>query len=857
MKILHEMIAQQEELPLCAVLHSLQGTDLHWHEMQEYLLVLEGSVHVRIGETAFTMHKGDVVLIHSCLVHSTASDSADNLLLALQIDPAFFNAMGAGNAGADPQINSALDPAPAQARYDHLRDLLARIVREMAEQQPGYRMRIGKLLYQTAEHAQLHFEGGGAKGLQASVDSVDYQRLRRIVDHVRRNLGSKLTLSDLCQEEHLSYHYLSHFIKDKLGLSFQQYLNDERLEHARRLLRSTDASVTQLAGQVGFSSAAAFSRAFRQRYGESPLAFRKRGAPRAGGIGTGGQATPPASKAKPSYLDVNRTDMLRPLYAYILKDRPAPARPASTQEQILVQADQDGAPLGNMITHTMAYTHAAEGLYGHWQRQLDQLQREVGFGYARFHGLFSDRMMVTARSPLDGTLQFHWDYVDALLDKLLSSGLRPFMELGFMPGALASGPALPLMWWGANTTLPLDIAEWTLLVQSFLRHVIARYGLDEVRQWYFEVWNEPELPTFWFGSPQDYYEFYIQTAGAVKAVSPLLRVGGPAIAHQELSDSTFLQDFIAYCRARQLLPDFISLHIYPEYYPRTAQDVQQYRQLIADDSRSVIERMASISHKRRIYYQRNHTADTLRSARQKIEAAAGQPLPLHVTEWSASASHGNLIHDTAFVAAFVVHTLIQCQGLADSIAYWSFTDINEEVFMPAPPFHGGFGLINRNGIPKAAYHAYRMLARLGDTILERGDGWIVTRRGGAVQVLACNYAYYSDRFIQGDTALLSLTDRYQVFEQKGDRIIDLTLTGLSGRYRITRSCLGRQNGSAYDEWVKMGAPQTLMPGDVAHLRGVSRPRVRVDDRVLDGSYTASLTLPAHAVELIELVPITD
>lgn len=854
MEILHEVIPQQSGLPIRVILHSLEGTNLHWHEMIELLLVLDGSIQLQIGDTAFEMHKDDIVLINSCMLHSTNAITQNNLLVALQIDQSFFAALTENKNTRFLQVNSALDTGENLDRYPRLRELVARVVKEMAEQQPGYHPRIGALLYKAAEHLQLNFSAQDARMAQCSVEQVDYQRLLRIVLYVRQNLGNKLTLSDLCREEHLSYHYLSHFIKDKLGLSFQQYLNKERLEHASQLLRNSATSITEIAEQVGFASAAAFSRAFKQHFNTSPNAFRKDAIPDGGEGQPSGMDYPQDSALARSYRDVDRTNMLSGLYSYIPAEKAPQALPAQAVQTIGADAVSPGQPMGEMALHSTSFTHAAEGLYAHWQQQLDQLQKEVGFRYVRFHGIFSDRMMVVNRNLLTAELEYHWGYIDQLLDALLAKGLRPFVELGFMPQAMASGQPLPLMWWQPNTSPPTHLQEWTALVQAFIRHAINRYGLDEVRQWYFEVWNEPEMPTFWQGAQQAYFEFYTATSGAIKHIDAQLRVGGPSIAHQELADSTYLEDFIAHCIQHELLPDFITIHIYPEYYPRTPQAMGQYLSLIADESLTVPQKMMQASTLQKIYYGRDHTADMLRSANQRIKAATGQHLALHVTEWSSSAQNGNLVHDTAFEAAFLVHHVIASRGLAQSLAYWTFTDINEEAFMQPLPFHGGFGLINREGIPKASFYAYQLISRLGDTVLDSGDGWIITRRGNALQVLVCNYAYFSQRFIKGDVSLLQPTDRYEVFEQKPNLVLDVSLAGLKGCYRITRSSLNREHGSAYDQWVKMGAPQALTPQDVSHLRRISRPAVKVEHAQLDGCYNAHINLPAHAVELLELTP---
>jgi hypothetical protein len=140
---------------------------------------------------------------------------------------------------------------------------------------------------------------------------------------------------------------------------------------------------------------------------------------------------------------------------------------------------------------------AAEGLRADWQRDLDFVHRECGFKYIRFHGLLQDEMGVYSEHK-NGQPIYNFQYVDALYDAILKIGMKPFVELSFMPRALASG-GKTVFWWQGNTTLPKDYDKWERLSRALTQHWTERYGAEEVRQWYFEIWNEPNLDIFWSG----------------------------------------------------------------------------------------------------------------------------------------------------------------------------------------------------------------------------------------------------------------------------------------------------------------------------------------------------------------------
>ncbi len=127
---------------------------------------------------------------------------------------------------------------------------------------------------------------------------------------------------------------------------------------------------------------------------------------------------------------------------------------------------------------------------------------------------------------------YNFSYIDQIYDGLLANGVRPFVELSFMPKKMASDPAaLHAFWYKQNVSPPKDYKIWDAMITAFAQHLIARYGIEEVSRWKFEVWNEPNIG-FWGGKPYQatYFELYDHTARALKAASPRIKVGGPATA---------------------------------------------------------------------------------------------------------------------------------------------------------------------------------------------------------------------------------------------------------------------------------------------------------------------------------------
>ena len=229
---------------------------------------------------------------------------------------------------------------------------------------------------------------------------------------------------------------------------------------------------------------------------------------------------------------------------------------AAPSRTVAVDFSRVKGPTSQVYRQCIGAGRANEGLRADWQRQLTYTQQKCGFQYIRMHGLFTDDMGVY-REDKFGHPVYNWQYVDRLYDFLLSIHIRPFVELGFMPGALASGQQT-IFWWRGNVTPPKDYDKWHDLVAAAVRHWTERYGQNEVKNWYFEVWNEPNLKGgFWTGNQQDYFKLYTASATAVKSVSPQYRVGGPATA-----GNGWITDFIRYCTNIHVPVDFVSTHTY-------------------------------------------------------------------------------------------------------------------------------------------------------------------------------------------------------------------------------------------------------------------------------------------------------
>jgi xylan 1,4-beta-xylosidase len=342
------------------------------------------------------------------------------------------------------------------------------------------------------------------------------------------------------------------------------------------------------------------------------------------------------------------------------------------------------------------------------QGQLKITTDELGFRYIRFHAIFHD-VLGTVRVE-NGKTVYNWTKIDQLYDDLLARHIRPFVELGFTPKALATSQN-SIFYWAGNTSHPKPDA-WHDLVDAFIRHIETRYGQKEVRTWFFEVWNEPNLDGFWeAGDQKAYFELYDNSSNTIKAVDPALRVGGPSTA-----GAAWVPEFLAHVKQSGATVDFITTHTYGVQGGFLDENGVSDTKL--DPSPDAI-------------------LGDVRRVRAQIAASSYPRLPLYFSEWSTSYTPRDFVHDSYISAPYILTKLKGAQDLVQGMSYWTYTDLFEEPGPPHESFHGGFGLMNREGIRKPAYFAYKYLHALQGSSIATSDpqAMLATEKGSATALL--------------------------------------------------------------------------------------------------------------------------
>lgn len=483
---------------------------------------------------------------------------------------------------------------------------------------------------------------------------------------------------------------------------------------------------------------------------------------------------------------------------------------------MVIEFQKEGKELKHTWSNCVGAGRANEGLRADWQQHLKTAADECGFRYLRFHGLLHDDMHVYTEE--NGIPHYNFQYIDKLFDYMLECGIRPIVEFGFMPKALASNDSTQF-WWKGNVAPPVDYGKWTGLVEALVRHWMKRYGKEEIRTWYYEIWNEPNLKPFWDGTKSQYFELYRVSALAVKSVDPALRVGGPATSNyvpdgrfdgekEDVScQSTFrvedidklewrgvwIKDFLAFCEREKLPVDFVSTHPYPTDF--------------------ALDGHGECSGRSRY---RDSLYDDIMWLKDVIAKSAYPDAEIHLTEWSSSPISRDYTHDYLPAAAYVMRSNLTVSGLVDSLSYWVFTDVFEEVGAGPAPFHGGFGMLSLQGVKKPVFHAYRILNGLGRSEIARGEGYIFTRKG---QRLSAAFYYYPEGY-KGTPPMSVYPEQAaarecQTFGEK--KQCDFTVTGLKPGDAYLLRILHKED-IAVELWNRMGAPAELSREQEEQLR---------------------------------------
>jgi xylan 1,4-beta-xylosidase len=472
------------------------------------------------------------------------------------------------------------------------------------------------------------------------------------------------------------------------------------------------------------------------------------------------------------------------------------------QEEIAIDAHAQASPFPHFWEEMFGSGRAILTLRESYRSDLRAVKQITDFRYVRFHAILHDEVGVYNEDE-HGNPVYNFAYVDEIYDGLVKNGVRPCVEISFMPKKLAFNPdALHPFWYKQNVSPPKSLERWDDMITHFAQHLVERYGIDEVAQWYFEVWNEPNID-FWNGIPREksYFELYDHTARAIKRVSPRLRVGGPATAA-----AAWVDDFLKFAAENHVPVDFVSSHGYAD---DTVENLFGTNEDIPMDDR---------------------VCRAIGKVRRQIRNSTMPKLPLLWTEWNVQGMKES--RDTSFVGPALANTIRQCDGLVDMLSFWTFSDVFEEGGPIPKPFEGHFGLRAKGGINKPSYYDFALLHRLGDQRLANADrNVIVTKRKDGTLVIA----------------VWNLVDPDKTGSEKKVR---LAFRNVPANAAVTVNRVDNDHGNTLAAYRAMGSPRDPTEQQIQKLNATTAlpPPSQFH---LDGNHL-DLSLQVNALALLEV-----
>nr|BDX39832.1 steroidal saponin beta-1,2-D-glucosidase [Sphingobium sp. RC1] len=474
------------------------------------------------------------------------------------------------------------------------------------------------------------------------------------------------------------------------------------------------------------------------------------------------------------------------------------------QEQVEIDLRQDIGALDHIWSRCAGSDRASATLREAWRNDLERFRNETGLERVRFHGIFNDDLGVwpggmNGKDP-------NFQNVDAVYDGVLERGVQPFVELSFMPKKLASGNTKLSFTYNANITPPASPEAWGQFIAGFVRHLIDRYGANEVRQWYFEVWNEPNLTWFFSGTQADYFAMYKAAAQAIKGVDQKLRVGGPSTAAAQ-----WMPEFLGFCAQENLPVDFVSTHIYA-----------------GDDQMELFGQANRYPHKDVI-------PAAMAQVRKQIDATRYRGAELWLSEWSSDSP------------AMIAHVISNCLPYCHAMSQWCISNVFEEINFPnfiLKEGDGGWGMLAQRNIPRPSFNTYKLLHRLGQRRLAATGPALASRTKEGAAALVWNLAE-----VKQPSGVPGMASQRIVNGQRKN--VQVRLKGARPGATVRVSYVDQERGSPLPKWRELGSPQYPRKGEIDQIRR-SAELASPETRRLDRQGVLTLDLPPEGVALIEL-----
>ncbi|MBQ9031543.1 MAG: helix-turn-helix domain-containing protein [Parasporobacterium sp.] len=792
-----------------------------WDSNFKLAFVLKGALTFYAGSKERVLHTHDFTFVRPFELYGGSTGSGESKILIVDISPDLWKEIcpNADSMGFSISILRTNDRLPA---YQSVCRALARIVYYNSSSEPSASARICSAV---SEILAILLKDYADMTISARTNDQTVSRIQDILQYIIGNYTRRFSLEEISGAIGFHPQYFSAYFKKNFGVSFTDYLNNYRVNKSIPMLRETRESILNIALACGFNSHKTYSNAFEKYYGCSPRDYRR--------------SQQLKLQNEISDYEENDFDYLRRFWTRQNQEDPALDTDNSKFTIIL---DPDTAPLENTSRNFISIGRAISCLRSDMQQQLLRAKREMNLEFVRIRDIFSDDLFVYYEDR-NKTPVFSWRALDEIFDFLVSSDLKPFIEIGYMPGQLASRKQYAGWQYHPNVSAPKSAKLWEMLVSSFLTHLISRYGKETIEGWLFDFWTSPNLKLehgYWNDAMENFFHFYRSTYHAVKQTDPMIRLGSPNFSYP--TGMGIYSDFFRYAKKYHLEPDFISVHLYScgDGEDNPAESFIQY---------SVFDNNYRIPNIKPVQDSIPRAIDELRSL---IDQSSFSGLPIIIADWNVTFFPTDFTRDTSFMGPFILENYFQSCDKVYGMGFASLSDIHEDFFNTDQLFNGGPGLLTYSGIPKSAYYAMCMAYRFSRNILQKKDNYIIGKTDTGYELLLFNTIFYHEDYVGNDPSVISFTNRYNVFPPARDVSSHIEIPVERGDYSVIHSTIGRNCGSSYDAWVKMGSPYDITPEISQYLERISTPRMSFETIVNTDRILLDEIIEPHSVLYIKI-----
>ena len=407
MQYRHELVRFDEGLNARIFVHSVLDVPAHWHREVELLMVLKGSVEIRRENQVTVLQKDDVFLVSGNELHSIKATENENVLLAIQFSPDLMAVSYPELKTISFECSSAGCSKSEQDSFDRIRRHLANIIWTFSKERPWYKIIVKSELLALISTLLNAFPYQVLEDNHHHIRERELERLTRMVNVIGANYSGKVQLQEIAEQECVSVYHLSRFFKQRMGISFLEYLFDYRIYQASKRIINSNDKIVDIALECGFNDPKLFYKKFKLKYNQTPTEFRKQ-------YSTYDKTQ---NNEKASYMSVSHVDTYQSLFKYLVDE------PSLTVISRATISDSVVRVCPNKVTGTVQKTWrklttfgcSYEGLKTANQAQLIDMQKDLEFEYVRFQGIFAEQMQIVFAVG-----QYNWSRVDELLDFLLS-----------------------------------------------------------------------------------------------------------------------------------------------------------------------------------------------------------------------------------------------------------------------------------------------------------------------------------------------------------------------------------------------------------------------------------------------------